>query len=402
MIKTKFKRAGVCLLVGALAITSAYAWLKASETAQKTNVIKAGVIKVHFDNGQNVISLSDNEAIPMTNEYANNNLIKYTFDVLNDGDVDIDYTLYAVNEDDSILDTELIMLQLNDEVPITLKDAKLVELKTLSAGDRDTYTLLAYINENATTEQAVNLKTSKFHLELKAVQKGAPLVDLSNINSSVVSGDFSAMGNIVTIDNKRYSVLGVEGTEATVLALDGYATKYWNVSSITTEVNGISVQSYNGSTVDNYLSNTLFPSLSQELQDAIVPQVIKQTVYDYSTGYDENADYNSYYISNGTKGREFNLKKFGEVEVGKRPMYLLDVEDLISYFGNNPTPEVLQKHLTGSTEVTNNHSIFLRTALDNANYIYYYSSGTQNLTDMYRFTNATIYPMFVIDLSKLS
>lgn len=399
MIKKKFKRAGVCLLVGALAITSAYAWLKASETAQKTNVIKAGVIKVHFDNGQNVISLADNDAIPMTNEYANNNLIKYTFDVLNDGEIDVDYTLYAVNEDGSTLDTELIMLQLNDEAPITLKDAKLVELKTLSAGDRDTYTLLAYINENATTEQAVNLKTLKFHLELKAVQKGAPLVDLSNINSGIASGDFSVMGNLVTIDNKQYRVLGVEGTQATVISMEKYASnKYYG--SVNADFEDITVAAYVGGIVDNYLNTTVFNSFSPELQNAIVPQNVKQSVYEYNTWEVEEDTYHSTSENQYGTIQEISLTRKGEIEIGQRYVYALDIDDLIKYFGKSPAPRTLQKFFY-NTEESQRDSFWMRSTSTNSPYVYVYTGLNKNTTTASRTSNTSVRPMFVIDLSKL-
>lgn len=112
--KKIIKNATIGLLISAIAIGGAYAFLKNSAPAEKTNVIKVGTSRVYFNNQSDVINLDGNDAIPMTKAYATmtNTVTQYKFDVKDDGPIAYDFSISAI-DDGSTIDPSLIELALN-------------------------------------------------------------------------------------------------------------------------------------------------------------------------------------------------------------------------------------------------------------------------------------------------
>lgn len=185
--KKNVKKAGLGLLVSAVAIGGAFAWLTNTDTATKQNDIKVGTIKVVFKDGANAITLTANEAIPMTNEYALANLTPYTFKVANQGEVNVKYNIRLVTEDGSTIDPSLVEVLLNpnetynDESGmhyqnndylnpwVKLSDVNLINSVALDAGAETDNVLFARIIESAQNADVLG-KSVSFHLELDAVQ----------------------------------------------------------------------------------------------------------------------------------------------------------------------------------------------------------------------------------------
>lgn len=117
MNKKIFKKAGVGLLVSAVAIGGAFAWLTNTDTAVKQNNIVAGTIRVFFDNQTDTITLTDNDAIPMTSTYALQNLTPYSFDISSEGNIITKYTIKAV-VDNADISTDLIKLSLDAKLEV--------------------------------------------------------------------------------------------------------------------------------------------------------------------------------------------------------------------------------------------------------------------------------------------
>lgn len=117
--KKNVKKAGVGLLVSAVAIGGAFAWLTNSDIATKHNDIKVGSLKIIFDNQADVITLTANEAIPMTAEYAYEALTPYSFTINNTGAVKADYTLKAVAEDGNTISNDLILISIDSKEQAT-------------------------------------------------------------------------------------------------------------------------------------------------------------------------------------------------------------------------------------------------------------------------------------------
>ena len=192
MNKKNFKKAGVGLLVSALFVGGAYAWLKNTETATKTNQIKAGSASIKFDNQLNAISLAGNDAIPMTQVYAVENTTIYTFDIVNDGSVALDYNIlvkadgyentFGINAGgESVLKAVLVEVpdgSSTDEIKNLLKAGSKVSVKdgrsyashsNIAPAETVHYALIVHIDDVATNEQALG-KTATFGLEVKATQ----------------------------------------------------------------------------------------------------------------------------------------------------------------------------------------------------------------------------------------
>lgn len=106
MKKKTFKKIVPAALVGLIIVGGASAWISTKETQVGVNKIKSGTFGIKFvDTSEDtkrentVITLNGSKAIPMTNKYANDNLEPYNFTLLNDGDVDLAYTLYLVEDE---------------------------------------------------------------------------------------------------------------------------------------------------------------------------------------------------------------------------------------------------------------------------------------------------------------
>lgn len=185
--KKNVKKAGAGLLISALAIGSAFAFLANSDTAQKQNNIKIGSIKVIFKDGTNAITLTENGAIPMSGDYALKNLTPYTFKVANQGEVDVKYNIRMVTEDGSTIDPSLVEVLLNPTSITTdengthytnidsfnpwvkLSDVNLVNKVILDSGEETDNVLFARIVETAENADVLGKQIS-FHLELEAEQ----------------------------------------------------------------------------------------------------------------------------------------------------------------------------------------------------------------------------------------
>lgn len=215
-IKKNIKKATVGLLASAMAISGAFAWLTNSEAATKQNNISVGTSKVIFEDGTNVINLTDNLAIPMTNEYAVANLTPYTFKVSNKGTVDMEYSLTAVNEDSTTIDPSLVMIQLDGRTPITLADANLMSGKKIAAGTSDSHSLIAYIKETGTIDNVPN-RVANFHLELTAVQTDMSVLPTVNMSYAAMSKSQIATSITAGGETKNVEVYNIEGASKTEL-----------------------------------------------------------------------------------------------------------------------------------------------------------------------------------------
>ena len=91
-------------------------------------------------------------------------------------------------------------------------------------------------------------------------------------------------GKIITIEGKQYRVLNTNGAVAEVLCL--YSASYLRYDSTGTTVvftGGARRLQYRGSTLDVYLNETFFATLSATMQAAIVPKAISQDMWDESS-----------------------------------------------------------------------------------------------------------------------
>lgn len=223
------KKAGVGLLVSAIAISGAFAWLKSSDTASKTNQLKVGGAKIIFDNQLDSVSLVDNSAIPMTKANAIANLTAYTFDIKNEGEVHLDYTISV--DGDSYLNTfdagkvNVLIAPIADgasaeEIKTALTSATIQRLSSgvsltssnLQAGTHQRYALIAFVDRNTKLAEYTGKEVS-FKLRVDAVQHNVlnaenyETLTKSQINTTVTVGG----------ESKNVDVYNIEGESKTDL-----------------------------------------------------------------------------------------------------------------------------------------------------------------------------------------
>ena len=133
---------------------------------------------------------------------------------------------------------------------------------------------------------------------------------------------------------RQYRVLSVNGNICKVLGMwDDFTSKY-NETSTTTDFNGTAAQKYEGSTLDTYLNTTWYNTLSSEAKNAIVPENVIQYCYKY---YDQpntpnTPTYTYQYQYNWSDSDYDNADNVGNVVVGNRNVFVLDLKDIFDYF----------------------------------------------------------------------
>lgn len=241
--------------------------------------------------------------------------------------------------------------------------------------------------------------------DLNKIDDSVSLIDLTNINKSGVIGDFSRKGNLVTINDNLFRVLSIEGTQAKVIMMDNYTNAQFNTVSTTTSFSGNEGQQYAGSNLDNVMIG-YYDSLPTEIQNAIVEQNINQSMYSWTAGIDNSANFSSFYTANfnesTTSGNNYYLTRIADINVGARKVYALDVDDVISYLGTYATPQELNE-LFFNERNSKPYLLWLRSARYNDSEFVcgvYGDLGFLNRNDI-RF-NRIVRPAFMLDLSLLS
>lgn len=134
---------------------------------------------------------------------------------------------------------------------------------------------------------------------------------------------------------RQYRVLSVNGNVCKVMGMwDDFTSKY-NETSTTTTFGSITAQKYEGSTLDTYLNTTWYNTLSIEAKNAIVPENVVQYCYQY---YNEpntpnTLTYTYQYQYNWSGSDYKNADNVGNVTVGNRNVFVLDLKDIFDYIG---------------------------------------------------------------------
>lgn len=147
-------------------------------------------------------------------------------------------------------------------------------------------------------------------------------------------------GDIVNLDldgqgAKQYRVLSMNGDVAKVVAMYDTLTSKYNNTSTTTTFGSTTAQKYADSTLDTYLNTTWYNMLTSATKAAIVPENVIQHCYQY---YDEpntpnTPTYTYQYQFNWSDSDYENANDVGNVTVGDRNVFALDLKDIFDYFG---------------------------------------------------------------------
>ena len=145
-------------------------------------------------------------------------------------------------------------------------------------------------------------------------------------------------GDIITMNldgkSRLYRVLSVNGNVCKVLGMwDDFTSKY-NETSTTTTFGSTTAQKYEGSTLDTYLNTTWYNTLSNEAKNAIVPENVIQHCYQYydAPNTPNTPTYTYQYQYNWSDSDYENANDVGNVTVGNRNVFALDLKDIYDYF----------------------------------------------------------------------
>lgn len=242
--------------------------------------------------------------------------------------------------------------------------------------------------------------------DLNKIDDSASLIDLTNINKSGVVGDFSRKGNLVTINGTQYRVLDVNGTQIKVMSME-------SVNNLVFNPYNPDNSTYANSTIDTYLNEDYYNSLTDSIRNAIVEQNINQSIYSQGSGINANANFSSWrknlFTYSDTYGDNYHIFRLGENSVGSRKVYALDVDDVIAYLGSTSTPQDLvemfwnQRNSTSYIASTGEGSIHLRSNGGDTDYYVFCLTGSNgDLSYRYYYYYGEVRPAFVLDLSLLS
>ena len=170
------------------------------------------------------------------------------------------------------------------------------------------------------------------------IKKGRTLINGTGYDIMFAPPIMLVKGDLITMNldgtSRLYRVLSVNGNVCKVLGMwDDFTSKY-NGTSTTTNFNGTTAQKYEGSTLDTYLNTTWYNTLSSEAKNAIVPENVVQYCYKY---YDKpntpnTPTYTYQYQYNWNNSDYENVDNVGNVTVGERNVFALDVKDIFDYF----------------------------------------------------------------------
>ena len=170
-----------------------------------------------------------------------------------------------------------------------------------------------------------------------------PSVDLKvwvTWESVVDKTPIAVKGQILSMDldgngAKQYRVLSMNGDVAKVVAMYDDLTSKYNNTSTTTTMGSLTVQKYEGSTLDTYLNTTWYNTLTDTTKAAIVPEnVVCDAWYWGSAG---DPDYTGTYGDSVPGTNNYTISKYagGTLNIGNRNVFALGVQDVIDYLNDS-------------------------------------------------------------------
>lgn len=218
-----------------------------------------------------------------------------------------------------------------------------------------------------------------------------------------------AKGDVITIEGKQYRVIKVADNFAEVLAMyDASTSQVFNATGKTvTFSSGRTGLQYQGSTLDTYLNETFFATLSATMQAAIVPKVINQDMWGYGSSAQSSGTY--YHQTYGSSNRYYydnsSGVSYGTAEVGSRNVYALSIHEAIDYLGvsaNGDFTDTDIRQMFWNDSVSRSQFLWLRSARVDNDINAFYVNGYYGFFDYDSFSiGYRVRPAFQIDLSKV-
>lgn len=240
------------------------------------------------------------------------------------------------------------------------------------------------------------------------------LIEDSDKNNKISKGDQISICDLDYDENSRndlFRVMDVDGKKYKLLAIDSVYSSGFSNSYKMKNVNGKYISKYEISNIDNF-SKLYFQSLPEEIQQAIAPVNIKQSIYKFLYGDDEitkkcEGKYLQLYEDVDTLNEVYDISqkmdltvnKIDETEVGERYVFAPDIDDIQEYFADeNYTAEEFRNAFFNKSSKDTEY-IATRTAIDNyPDRIGVLSNVTGNYADLRENVTVKFHPEFVIEL----
>ena len=168
------------------------------------------------------------------------------------------------------------------------------------------------------------------------------LVNQNKIAMYIPPFEPPAKGSIVKMNldgtDRVYRVLSVDGNVCKVMGMfDDFRSEY-NETSTTTTMGTLTVQKYEGSTLDTYLNTTWYNTLTSATKAAIVPEnVVCDAWYWSSSTASGDPVYSGTYGTAVPGTTNYSIGKYagGTLNIGNRNVFVLGVQDIIDYLNDS-------------------------------------------------------------------
>ena len=256
--------------------------------------------------------------------------------------------------------------------------------------------ILAYNN------QALSINGKGIYVEnLSALAENGSLIKI--VTPIVNKGDLIYL-DVDGNGDKLYRVLKCKGDVAKVVAMYDDLTSKYNRTSTTTNFNGTTAQKYEGSTLDKYLNTTWYNTLSSEAKNAIVPENVVQYCYKYykEPNTPNTPTYTYQYQYNWSNSGYKNADNVGNVVVGNRNVFILDLKDIFDYIGKVCiTSDELMTMFWNSTTKVSKYPWLRSSSANIPSDAWYVDGGDGGLSRGDVTNSGVVRPAFNINLSQI-
>ncbi len=259
----------------------------------------------------------------------------------------------------------------------------------------------------STSSKWANLADGEHVVKIRAKGTGYGTSSFSNSVTVTKGIVMPVKGDLITIESKQYRVLKITDTVAEVLAMyDSTTAQAFDSSDDYSNV-------YANNSLDVYLSQTFYNSLSSTMQAAIVAKTFNQDSWDNKSNSGAIAKYTGTYQQTIHDPQEYAVSlmstSFG-TSISKK-CYVLSVQDIIDYLevtiSMNATNTTLKreniwKMFWNQTINPGGYYLWLRSAYSGDQTSAFWIDGSDGHVDINdTFSEQSVRPAFQIDLSKI-
>lgn len=202
--------------------------------------------------------------------------------------------------------------------------------------------------------------------------------------------------------SRQYRVLSVNGNVCKVMGMFDDLTSVYNSTRTTTNFNGTTAQKYESSTLDTYLNTTWYNTLSDIVKTAIIPENVIQYCYKYYNLPNTPNTPTYQYQNNWSDSDYNNVDNVGNVTVGKRNIFALDLKDIFDYIGKVCiTSDELMTMFWNSTTKVSKYPWLRSSHANDSGQAWFVYGDNGSLDYSYADNSLIVRPALNLDLSKI-